>query len=320
MGDDCLEWSSATICFFVFNNMVPIIVSFCTMMVGIYLLVVLTSKETKRNALFYTTIFATLGSASMLALCVTFSVAARRGPSIVIVNGVKTDKATIPEGIFLVTTFIFLTMSCFNISLVWIEIGNASSRLRLVSGRIQLRTYRAALAVLNAIIGIAIVAALIAKSTLALIIAPIPGFILVAVTYLVGWYRLKPLLETPSREASMRKEMVEKKQRMLALIARTALTLSLLSVTFVGSLVAAAYFYATGTGITPVSHTYNIFSGLYGECACFMQAAVMGYCVVCGQHSKDGRDSKTLTSSRDKAASRADTVKLVPAESTTDTS
>ena len=246
-GGDCLKYSTSTYCFLIFNDILPAIFCFLCCLVGLSLLYVIYKHKRKLNLLLMTVIYATLGSAF---LCATFSMAAvesQRTISIVIANGTKVDSYAPAGAALLVVSFFFITLSALNISLVWIETASAAKRLKMLSGN-RIQAYKNFLFAYY-VIFLTLLATFIATDHLVLADAVvIPAFLFIAVSYLYGWLLLRPLLND-SQLASDSK----KKTEVLALIAQTALILSLFCAVLVGSAIVLALYGDKNTGSSPIA-------------------------------------------------------------------
>jgi len=200
------------------------------------------------------------------------AVESQRTISIVIANGTKVDSYAPAGAALLVVSFFFITLSALNISLVWIETASAAKRLKMLSGN-RIQAYKNFLFAYY-VIFLTLLATFIATDHLVLADAVvIPAFLFIAVSYLYGWLLLRPLLND-SQLASDSK----KKTEVLALIAQTALILSLFCVVLVGSAIVLALYGDKNTGSSPIAQPASITLGILGDSAAAIEVVVMRYC------------------------------------------
>ena len=176
------------------------------------------------------------------------------------------------EAALLIVSFFFITLSALNISLVWIETASAAKRLKILSGN-RIQVYKNLLFAYY-IIFLTLLIAFIATNHLIWADAiVVPAFFFIAVSYLYGWFLLRPLLND-SRQADTSK----KKTGVLALIAQTSLLLSLFCAVLVGAAIAGAIYGGKNIGISPVAQPGTITLGILADSAVAIEIVVMRYC------------------------------------------
>jgi len=298
-GPECHDFSSRTAAYFTFILLGDLCAGVTFMFaVGLAVRQLLDPKHRKLNAHMVTLLFSAAGSLALTSLLSVSSAAINRD-TVVVVNGTtKVDPLAVPQTVLLIFVFFFVTLSCLNVSLMWIQVANAASRLRHVSTH-WLNRYRALLYLYYVIFLTLVVYFVFFNGTnlIGVAIVALPAVVFIVVTYLWGWFRLRALLGGASNDKTTSPTASSSKTGgVLRIVGQTALALSVLGFAFAMSLLSFVLVGGWVRGASPVAQPAMIISCLIWDTSALLQATVVAYCwraTAPKRHDEDHADAPT---------------------------
>jgi len=297
-GPGCHDFSPRTAAYFTFFLLGDLCAATTFMFaVGLVVKQLLDPKRRKLNALMVTLLFSAAGSLA-LTLLLSMSSATIDQYAVDVVNGTtKVDSLAVPQTVLLIFVFFFATLSCLNVSLMWIEVANAASRLQHVSKN-WLNRYRALLYLYYVLFLTLVVYFVFFNGTnlIGAAIVTLPAIVFIVVTYLWGWFRLRALLGGGgvSNDAALTVSPTatsSKNRGVLRIVGQTALALSVLGFAFAMSMLSFVLVGGWARGSSPVAQPAMVISCFIWDTSALLQATVVAYCWRATARKRPGKDT-----------------------------